>query len=143
MKNLKKKYFVRNFVLTVLVLTFMVSEIMPVKGALISRDFNFNFIGNGYWDVTETVNKTTDTSIRMKCTYAEIEGSCYEAVVVSMPGAAQCCPKTYRYYEGTSWDMINYVNENGYEFTRIDAYCVDDVDGQGAEFAGWWYADLK
>lgn len=107
----------------------------------VSRDFEFNFIGNGYWDITEEADKNDPTYISMKCTYAEISNSCFEAVVVSIPGAAQCCPTPYRFYQGTHHYMTNYVYENGYRKTRIDAYCVDDVYGQGAMFSGWWYAE--
>lgn len=77
----------------------------------------------------------------MKCTYAEIANSCYDAVVVKGTNYVQSSPRAYRFYQGTYNLMANDVYESGESITRIDAWCVNDVYGQGALFSGYWYAD--
>lgn len=140
MRKKVKNGFLKTVILSAVMLA-MFGHGMTSAMAGDSHTFDFNFTGNGYWDVTEAVAKNNASYVSMKCTYAEVQGSCYDAVVVAYPGEAQCCPRAYRFYEDTYQLMTNYVYEQGYRMAGIDAWCVDDVDGQGAMFSGYWYAD--
>lgn len=121
-------------------LTLMTNSVTSAMAG-VSQNFEFVFAKNGSWQLTGVLSKTNPSYVSMKCLYAEIEGSCYDAVVVAMPSQAQSCPRPYRFYQGTYELIPNTVYEDGARLARIDAWCVNDVYGQGAIFSGYWYAD--
>lgn len=143
----------KRIIFSIMVLSMVAVGITSAQAANYpSYDFTFYFEGIGHWQLTNVANKQSTNSVTMKCTYAEFDGSSYNAVVVDMYNQGQCSP-VYTFYEGTWHEMINYVYEkekkryeDGIVTTfnpqaRVDAWCTNDVYGQGATFKGYWYPD--
>ncbi len=138
---------VKNTVASVAMLMIIAMNIAPlaVKAVQYPYPWGFGFDFSDEVDYTDIEIKNTSSSVRMTCDMADTDGS-YRASVCAATsyGNIYDASHGYTYYfsEDTTYDMLNWVNENGYNRVCIKAICNYCDDEYGTNFTGYWNPDI-
>ena len=104
------------------------------------------FDTDGNVDYTTTEVKNTSSSVRMRCTSAEGDDCYYSGYVYAVTDYGNRYDASggnyQNFYRGDARDLVNWVNERGYN--RACVKCVGyDIDPiHGSVFGGYWSPDI-
>ena len=117
-----------------------------IARASYDKGYGFGFDYDGQTKFTNTEDKNTYSSIGMECTDSEDEYAYYVARVFGVDESDEDFDYShgyeYTFYEGTSYEMLNWVKENDCHKAKVRGigYRIDTEDGN--VFSGYWSPDL-
>ena len=109
----------------------------------VNTEFTFVFNHEGEWKTTIERLKDNSSGVYMKCTYAEVPDSAYEAFVYGYrteEGTSFLASRGYTFYESDQYYMDNWVISNYADRAYIKAMPIS-IDPEGAIFVGVWRPD--
>jgi len=106
--------------------------------------FDFCFSADGNWETTMVRTKEDNTSVYMNCESSDNYNNSYDAYVWGYDCDLDeyfCCSDVYTFVAGDVKKMINYVYENGGEYTYIKAELTANNGFNTGMFSGLWSPD--
>lgn len=144
---MKLKKFIKSTCTLAVMLLIVGMYISPsVAKASYDNPYGFAFDYDEDVDFTEKQVKNTYSSVGMECTNSESEYAYYVARVFGVDDNEESFDYShgyeYTFYEGTSYEMLNWVRENGCNHACVKGIGYS-VDGEyGTVFSGYWNPDI-
>ena len=117
-----------------------------IARASYDKGYGFGFDYDGQTKFTNTEDKNTYSSVGMECTDSEDEYAYYEARVFGVDKNGEEFDYShgyeYTFYEGTSYEMLNWVRENDCPQVKVRGIGYRIDTDYGNVFSGYWSPDL-
>lgn len=117
-----------------------------IARASYDKGYGFGFDYDGQTKFTNTEDKNTYSSVGMECTDSEDEYAYYEARVFGVYKNGEEFDYShgyeYTFYEGTSYEMLNWVRENDCPQVKVRGIGYRIDTDYGNVFSGYWSPDL-
>jgi len=144
---MKMKKFLKNVGIFAIMMLIVGMYITPkVAKAGYEYYFGVAFEKDGYEDYTTTEVKNTSSSVWMRCTTAESDDSYYSAyvyAVTSYGNRYDASKGNFRnFYKGDSYNLVNWVNERGYNRACVKCVGHNINEEYGSVFGGYWSPDI-
>lgn len=120
------------------------SGVTAMASNYMNREYGYCFVSEGLWDTIKEEFKDDFSSTYMFCTYSEIPGSCYSAMVIGYSTSTDSnfeASQEYVYGQGTERFMTNFVRENGGDLAFVKGKLLDSCGVGSGLFSGVWSPD--